>query len=124
MTAMTLTRTTRDGQLLTLVRTAHTVVYVVMVAAILVLLYAGVTGYDGALLWASLGLVGVESAVFAGNGLKCPLTALAVRYGAETGVAFDTFLPESVTRHTFRFFGSLMAIGLLLLAVRWVGVLG
>ena len=124
MAEMTLAHESRDAQLLTLVRAAHTAVYIVMVAAILVLLYSGITGYAGVSLWISLGLLGVESAVFAGNGFKCPLTALAVRYGAETGVAFDTFLPESVTRNTFRFFGSLMALGLLLLAVRWVGVLG
>ena len=29
---------------------------------------------------------GVEIVVFAGNGLKCPLTALAVRYGDREGV--------------------------------------
>ena len=115
---------TSDAQLLALVRTLHTAVYLVMVAAIFVLLYSGVTAYVGPWLWISLGLLAVESAVFLGNGLACPLTALAVRYGAVTGYAFDTFLPERVTRHTFRFFGSLMALGLLLLAVRWTGVLG
>ena len=51
-------------------------------------------------------------------------TALAVSYGAEKGYAFDTFLPERVTRHTFRFFGSLMLLGLVLLALRWVGAIG
>jgi len=95
-----------------------------MVAAIFVLLFSGVAGYAGPWLWVSLGLLGVESEVFVGNGLTCPLTALAVRYGAVTGHAFDTFLPEHITRHTFRFFGSLMAIGLLLLAARWTGTLG
>jgi hypothetical protein len=62
--------------------------------------------------------------VFAGNGFRCPLTALAVRYGAEKGYAFDTFLPERVTRYTFRVFGTLMGVGLVLLALRWVGALG
>jgi hypothetical protein len=113
-----------DAQLLALVRGTHTAVYLVMVAAIFVLLYSGVSGYAGPWLWVSLGLLGVESAVFAGNGLKCPLTQLAVRFGAVTGYAFDSYLPERVTRHTFRFFGSLMGIGLLLLAARWIGVLG
>jgi len=112
-----------DAQSLALVRGVHTAIYLVMVTAIVVLLYAGLTGYDGPLLWASLALLGVETVVFVGNGMRCPLTALAVRYGAETGYAFDTFLPERVTRNTFRFFGSLMCIGLLLLALRWMGVL-
>ena len=113
-----------DGQMLALVRGVHTAVYIAMVAAVFVLLYAGATAYAGPWLWVALGLLGAETAVFAGNGFKCPLTALAVRYGAEKGYAFDTFLPERATRYTFRFFGSLMGIGLLLLAARWVGVLG
>lgn len=113
-----------DVQRLAVVRGVHTTIYLVMVAAILVLLFAALTGYVGFWLWASLGLLAVESAVFVGNGFRCPLTAAAVRYGAEKGYAFDTFLPESITRHTFRFFGSLMAIGLLMLVLRWIGHLG
>jgi hypothetical protein len=113
-----------DARLLVLVRGVHTAIYIVMVVSIFVLLYAGVTGYVGPWLWVALGLLAVETVVFVGNGLKCPLTALAVRYGAETGYAFDTFLPERVTRHTVRFFGSLMVLGLVLLTMRWVGALG
>lgn len=104
------------------IRTVHTVIYLVMVAAICVLLDAGITGYVGSWLWVALALLALESIVFVGSGMKCPLTALAVRYGAEKGYAFDTFLPERVTRYTFRFFGSLTALGLLLLALRWIGV--
>ena len=44
--------------------------------------------------------------MFFGNGMHCPLTALAARCGAEKGHAFDTLLPESLTRHTFCFFGT------------------
>jgi len=87
-------------------------------------LYAGVTGTQGAWLWIALALLGVEVVVFVGNGMRCPLTALAVRYGAETGYVFDTFLPERATRYTFNFFGTLMVIGVGLLVLRWVGVLG
>ena len=44
-------------------------------------------------------LLGIETVLFADNGMKCPLTALAVSYGAEKGCAFDTFLPGLATRH-------------------------
>ena len=109
---------------LALVRGVHTLIYVVMAASTLMLVYAGLTGAHGPWLWVALALLGIETVVFAGNGMKCPLTALAVSYGAEKGYAFDTFLPERATRHTFRFFGSLMLIGLVLLALRWLGVIG
>jgi hypothetical protein len=112
-----------DGQRLAAVRAIHTAIYLVMAASTFVLLYGGVTGRSGWWLWAALGLLAVESAVFAGYGFKCPLTAVAVRYGAETGHVFDTFLPERATRYTFRFFGSVMAVGFVLLAARWLGVI-
>jgi hypothetical protein len=112
-----------DAQRLALIRAIHTAIYVVMAVSTFVLLYAGISGAQGAWLWVALGLLGIESIVFLGNGLKCPLTDIAVKYGAETGHVFDTFLPERFTRYTFRFFGTMMFVGLALLAARWWGVL-
>ena len=109
---------------LALVRWIHTIIYLMMVAAIAILLHAGITGYSGIWLWVSLALLAMESLVFLGSGMRCPLTALAVRYGAEKGYAFDTLLPERFTRYTFRFFGTLMVLGIALMILRWTGVLG
>jgi hypothetical protein len=113
-----------DPQRLAVVRAVHTAIYIVMAASTFALLYAGLTGTHGPWLWAALVLLGVESVVFAGSGLKCPLTGLAVRYGAQKGYAFDTFLPERATRYTFGFFGTLMLVGLVLLTLRLVRVVG
>lgn len=109
-----------DAQRLTLVRAVHTAIYIVMSAACFVLLYAGVTGATGPWLWVAAALVGIESIVFIASGLKCPLTAVAVKYGATRDGAFDTFLPERITRHTFRFFGPLILLACVLLAFRWL----
>ena len=111
-----------DPQRLAVVRAVHTAIYIVMAVSTFILVYAGLTGAHGPWLWAALVLLGIESVVFAGSGMKCPLTGLAVRYGARKGYAFDTFLPERATRYTFRFFGTVMAVGLVLLAVRWLPV--
>ena len=108
-----------DAQRLILVRAVHTAIYIVMASASLVVLYAGVTGAHGAWLWIAGGLVAVESLVFAASGLKCPLTAIAVKYGATKEGAYDTFLPERLTRHTFTVFGPLILLGFVLLASRW-----
>ena len=107
------------AQRLTLVRAVHTAIYLVMASASLVVLYAGIAGMRGPWVWAAAGLVGVESLVFAANGLKCPLTAIAVKYGAGNDGLFDTFLPERITRHTFKVFGPIILVGFLLLAARW-----
>jgi hypothetical protein len=112
-----------DSKPLAVIRAVHTVLYMVMAASTLVLLYCGVAGVSGPLFWVALALLSVETVVFVGNGMKCPLTALAVKYGAEKGYAFDTFLPERFTRYTFRFFGTLMGFGLLLLVLRWLGAI-
>ncbi|WP_165185462.1 hypothetical protein [Caulobacter soli] len=108
-----------DAQSLTLVRAVHTAIYVVMALASLVVLYAGLTGAHGPWLWIASGLVAVESVVFATNGFRCPLTAIAIRYGATKEGAFDTFFPERITRYTFRVFGPIILLGFALLAVRW-----
>lgn len=113
-----------DESALAIVRGVHTAIYLVMVAAIGVIWYAALTGYHGLWLGIALVLLAVESAVFLGNGMRCPLTSLARRFGAEKGYAFDTFLPESFTRHTFRLFGGLMVVGLIALALRALGVFG
>lgn len=113
-----------DSQLLAFIRTIHTAIYLVMAASTFVLIYVGVTGAQGTWLWIALVLLVIETVVFVGNGMRCPLTALAVRYGAETGYVFDTFLPEQATRYTFTFFGTVMVVGLGLLLLRWLGILG
>lgn len=109
---------------LALIRGIHTAIYLVMASSTLALVYAGVTGASGWWLGVVIALLAIETVVFVGNGFRCPLTALAVEYGAEKGYAFDTFLPEQATRLTFRIFGSLMVLGLVLLVLRWGVVVG
>lgn len=121
MAEKTSARDAHDARMLALVRALHTAIYLVMVAAIGVLLHAGVTGHAGPMLRVAILLLAAETVVFVGYGFRCPLTSAAVRYGAETGHVFDTFLPERFTRYTFRFFGSLMGVGIVLLAARWAG---
>lgn len=110
-----------DAQRLWLVRALHTAIYLVMVGCIFAILYAGITGAHGAWLPVAAGLVGLESLVFAASGLKCPLTAVAAKYGARRGAdVSDTFLPEHVTRYTFPVFGPLVALGLSMAIGRWL----
>lgn len=112
-----------DAQRLFGVRLLHTVIYVVMATASLLVLYGGISGAAGTWLTVAVALVVIETLVFTAGGLKCPLTAVAVKYGAGQDGLFDTFLPERFTRHTFRIFGPIILLGLLLLTVRqWSAV--
>lgn len=112
-----------DAGRLWAVRALHTAIYVTMSAAAFAVLYAGISGRSGPWLWVALALVAAETAVFVGCGLKCPLTAVAVRYGATKDGDYDTFFPERCTRHTFRIFAPLIVLGLALNALRWLGLI-
>lgn len=113
-----------DPRRLAVIRAIHTAIYLVNAGAILLIDYAGLTGRTGPWLRVALALAAIEVAVFVGSGMKCPLTAVAVKYGADHGTIFDTFLPERLTRNTLRIFGPLLAIGLILLGGRWLGLPG
>ena len=107
-----------DAQRLFGVRLLHTVIYVVMATASVLVLYGGISGARGPWLIVAVALVVIESLVCYHSGLKCPLTAVAVKYGAGQDGLFDTFMPEWFTRHTFRIFGPMILLGLALLAAR------
>jgi hypothetical protein len=113
---MTLT----DAQRLAAVRAVHTAIYLVMATSVFVVAYGAATGARGPWLWTAAALVGVECIVFAAAGMKCPLTALAARYGATARGLADTYLPERLTRHTLAFFGPLILLAYLGLAARWM----
>ncbi|MFA6523191.1 MAG: hypothetical protein WCS85_02385 [Candidatus Peribacteraceae bacterium] len=105
-----------------IVKTIHTIIYLIMVAAIFYTLYAAITGTYDRLLTLSLVLLAAEVIVFAGNGMRCPFTDLAKKYGDPRGYVGDTFFPEACTKHTFWFFGSLLCISLVLLALNFLHV--
>jgi hypothetical protein len=105
------------------IRGVHTAIYLVMATASFLMLHAGISGQRGGWLGWSAALIAVESVVFVGSGMKCPLTALATQNGADNQGVGDTYLPERWTRFTLRFFGPLIVIATAMLAGRflWFG---
>lgn len=113
---------TDQGRNLAIIRGLHTVIYGLMAASTVILLYIGATGRHTAWLWGVAPLLAIEVAVLVGNGLKCPLTAVVDRYAGGQGRVPDTFLPEGLTRRTLWIFGPVLALALLLLTVRRFGL--
>lgn len=100
------------------VKTAHTVIWAIMVAAIFSILYAGLSGVVTALTYASVGLMVFEGlALVVGKG-NCPLTPIARQYTDNSKANFDIYLPEWLARHNKVIFGVLLAVGIMLLAFR------
>jgi len=107
-------------QTLTLIKIAHTAFWAVMATAIVMLPILSVRGQFRLAGWLSA-LVVLECAVLALNGGRCPLTDLAARFTAERAANFDIYLPRWVAEHNKSIFGSLFAVGEIVLLWRWVG---
>jgi membrane-associated PAP2 superfamily phosphatase len=109
-----------DNAKLTLVRVAHNLVYVVMAISVFAMLYAGVTGARGPWLPVAVVFVLAEAGVYVFNGMRCPLTLMARKYGAggTKGYALDTVLSERAAGHCFKFLTAVGAAGLVLLVVQ------
>jgi hypothetical protein len=110
-----------DPVKLAVVKVVHTIIYIVMAAATVYVFASGITGRRERLLLIAVSLVAVEGVVFFANGMRCPLTQLAQKYGDSSGHVGDTLFPEACTRYTFRGFGTLYTIGVLLIGASYLG---
>ncbi|MBU1174957.1 MAG: hypothetical protein KKH72_06095 [Alphaproteobacteria bacterium] len=114
-----------DTQMLFAIRLVHTIIYVVNGTACFILLYAGITGRTGAWLWVALVLVAIETAVMLANGVKCPISPIADRYGArKDGFVYDVFIPTFLSRYTFEFFTVVVLLAGAFAGLRWIGLIG
>lgn len=100
-----------------LIKIVHTAVWVVQVAAILYVVYAGLTNTFNWILYLAIGLVLVESIVLVANRWTCPLTPVAMKYTEDRKDNFDIYLPEWLARHNKTIFTTIFLVGLLLVAV-------
>ncbi|MCA9912105.1 MAG: hypothetical protein KC496_02095 [Anaerolineae bacterium] len=103
--------------MLFVVKFLHTLVFLFMSACIFYMLYCGITGEITPLLWFAIGATLLETAVYALNGFRCPMTEWALRYGDSSGDDFiaDIFLPKWFTPYITPICGGLMVIGLILI---------
>ncbi len=79
-----------------LVKFIHSTAFIFISLAIVyvwIAIFAGITGWTVAL---AIGIILLESVVYVGNGLRCPLTKLAQQYGDTRGddLIADIFLPK------------------------------
>jgi hypothetical protein len=102
-----------------LIKALHTAIFLVMSAAILFILFSGLTRTETPLLTVALGLVLLEVAVYTLNGWRCPLTHWAQQYGDPSGhdLLADLFLPPTLARKIPLVCGGLFAVGVLVLLV-------
>jgi hypothetical protein len=103
-----------------LVKAFHSFVFFAVAASILEIFVAGVRGRPRRLTAVALGTALTESAIFAANGFRCPLTEIVrQRTGANVRVT-DIFLPRWLADRIPVIFTPPLVIGLAGLAIgRW-----
>ncbi|PKM87692.1 hypothetical protein CVU83_02745 [Candidatus Falkowbacteria bacterium HGW-Falkowbacteria-2] len=99
---------------LVLVKTTHTIVWAVMAAATLYIVYCGYMNTLTPLLWFSIGLIMFEGIVLLINKWSCPLTAVAGKYTEDRRDNFDIYLPLYIARYNKIIFTTLFIIGIIL----------
>jgi hypothetical protein len=100
------------------VKLIHTAAWALFAGCIVVLPFAAWHGAFG-LATLLIGLVFVEIAVLAVNGMRCPLTDVAARYTDDRRDNFDIYLPLWLARYNKIIFGGLFVAGLVFTVIRW-----
>ena len=97
-----------------LVKGIHTAAFAVIQTCILYLLWAGLTKHTDRRAAIAAAVAAAESAIYAGNGFRCPLTGLAESLGAEKGQVTDIFLPKWLANNIGNIYCPLFTAGLYL----------
>jgi len=75
------------------IKAVHTLAWFSIESSIVYLLYAGLRRQSDRRAAVAGAVVSGESLIFVANGFRCPLTTLAVKFGAKRGGVTDIFLP-------------------------------
>lgn len=105
---------------LTVIRSLHSAIFLVVLSAIAWLVATGLMGRRDRSVAAAAALVAAESGVFIANRGVCPLTPLAERYGAQRGGVSDIFLPDIAARTIPVWATSLVIVGSAAHVGHWV----
>jgi len=100
------------------VKFVHTVIFWILSACVLYVLFSGIADRITTWTWIALGLVLVESIVLAASGWTCPLTILTERLGAPRGSVADIFLPKWFADRIFPICGTTYGVALVLILLR------
>lgn len=96
------------------VKAFHSLAFWVIQSAIVYLLYKGWRRESDGRAAVAFAIAAGESAIYAGNGFRCPLTGLAEELGSEHGQVTDIFLPKWLASNVARIYVPLLVAGMVL----------
>ena len=106
---------------LTIIKVAHTLIFVSVLGCIAVVDWDGLRGRGGRQTVVAAAVTVIETTVFVSNNMVCPLTPLAESLGAGNGSVTDLYLPGWLSRRIPLLSGSAFSVGLLLHLRAWLG---
>ena len=101
-----------------LVKLLHTLIWLVMSAAILHVVYVGLTGQFPPLLYISISLVILELIVLLANRGECPLRHVAAQLTEDRYDGFDIYVPGWFVRYNVPICGTIFTLGLIMVIAR------
>jgi len=107
-----------NHQKLTLIKIAHTAVWVFFNVVIFYMLYAVLTDKIDFWLWLGYGIIILEGLVLLVFNMYCPLTVWARKYSDSDKDNFDIYLPNWLAKHNKTIYTSIMVLIVLLTVFR------
>ena len=96
------------------IKAVHSFAFFVIQTCILYLVYSGFRRQSDRRAAIAAGVALAESAIYAGNGFRCPLTDVAERLGASSGSVTDIYLPRWLAANVARIYTPLLVLGIYL----------
>ena len=104
---------------LVLIKSLHTLIWIVMVCIIGYVVYSGVSGNITVYSWLAVAAVIVEGLVLWLFKGKCPLTVWASNYSDSQKENFDIYLPEWLAKYNKLIFTMVFVVGFILMLLQY-----
>ncbi len=108
----------KDNSKLVIIKTVHTVIWILFVGLIFYIVYSGITGKITLLTWIAICIIVLEGLILAIFKLYCPLTILARKYSDSKLDNFDIYLPNWLAKNNKLIFTVIYLIGVILVLYR------
>ena len=104
--------------MLKLVKTVHTIIWVIMTVSNFMAFYFAYIGQFDLWFWLPASLIFLEIIIILTNNWKCPVTTVAEKYTENRKPNFDIYLPEWLAKYNVRIYTVLIIVEIIVVLVK------